>query len=201
MSKLFFTSGQFLQNGCLLSIACSKEAAIAKQFIEHTLEVLREATFEQFNLLIVTDSEKDEWWQGKKGPEGQLQPVPTIDIQVAPGKTRTYKVYSFDTGTYIRNGSHEADQLIYFGGSKNQKEPMTGGWHIEFNEARPKKNPADLKKFVAEHNKANKGAKNPAGKSAKAGKKEEESGEEEEPASGEEEEEEGSEAEESEPEE
>lgn len=60
--------------------------------------MLKQATYEQFNILIVTDGEKDEWWKDKTGPEGRILPMPNIEVKVAKGKTRTYQVYVFDTG-------------------------------------------------------------------------------------------------------
>jgi hypothetical protein len=44
----------------------------------------------------------------------------------------------------------EADQWTRYGESKIMKEPLNGWTHVEFNDARPKKNPDEIDKFIEE---------------------------------------------------
>jgi hypothetical protein len=59
--------------------------------------MLKEATLQQCNILIVTDHEHDEWWPKGQKPDEHLPGMPDIEVDVGGGKKRKYAVYCFET--------------------------------------------------------------------------------------------------------
>lgn len=84
--------------------------------------------------------------------------MPVIEVQVAKDKTINFQAYVFDTGQYIRHGKWEANSWTRYGDSKFFTETFTGTQHAEFNNARKKLNPDDVKKQQDEQAKKDKDA-------------------------------------------
>ena len=82
-----------------------------------------------------------------------------LQFTASSGKDYSFQAMVFDTGQYIRHGKWEPDHWTFFGDSKSFKETFTGTWHAEFNNARPKKNPDEVKKLQDENAKKDADAK------------------------------------------
>lgn len=128
----------------------SKEAArqddnefiIRKNFLDNSVALLKDATLGQYNIVIATDIEGDEF----KDLQGRLLPMDTLDLEIAPGKMVKFLVYLFDTGKYLRRGKWEGNYWAWTGESKKFSQFGDPAMHVHFDNAQTKLNPDDIKK-------------------------------------------------------
>lgn len=129
--------------------AKAKEAArtadnefnIRKNFLDNSVNAIKEATLSQFNIVICTDQERDDF----QDLTGQILPMDLIDVEVAQNKTVNFQVYVFETGKYLRHGKYERDHWWWWGENKKFFDPAA--MHVHFEVAQPKKNPDEIKKL------------------------------------------------------
>lgn len=116
------------------------EFNIRKNFLENAVNSIQTATCGQYNIVIATDQEKDDFQNLK----GQILPMDLLDVEVSKGKIVNFEVYVFDTGNYLRHGKYEQDNWWYFGQSKKWFDPAA--MHVDFNNAQKKLDPAAIQK-------------------------------------------------------
>ena len=116
------------------------EFNIRKNFLDNAVNSIKTATCGQYNIVICTDQQKDDFQNLK----GQILPMDLLDVEVSNGKTVNFQVYVFDTGNYLRHGKYEQDAWWYFGESKKWYDPAA--MHVDFNNAQTKLDPAAIKK-------------------------------------------------------
>lgn len=114
------------------------EFNMRNQFLENALQAVKNATVNQFNVVICTNQEKDDFQNLK----GQILPMNLITLTIAPNKTIDFQVYVFDTGNYLRHGKYETDYWQFFGESKKWYDPAA--MHVDFNNAQPKLDPSKI---------------------------------------------------------
>ena len=115
------------------------EFNMRKNFLENAVNSIQTATCGQYNIVIATDQEKDDFQNLK----GQILPMDLLDVEVSKGKIVNFEVYVFDTGNYLRHGKYEQDNWWYFGESKKWFDPAA--MHVDFNNAQ-KLDPAAIQK-------------------------------------------------------
>ena len=114
------------------------EFNIRKSFLENSVASLRDATLSQYNIVICTDQEKDDF----QDLQGRILPMDLIDVEVSPGKFVNFQVYIFETGKYLRRGRWELDAWGWWGSDKNWKDV---NYHVHFETAQKKLNPDEVK--------------------------------------------------------
>lgn len=118
----------------------NNEFNIRKNFLENAVNSIQTATCGQYNIVIATDQDKDDFQNLK----GQILPMDLLDVEVSAGKIVNFEVYVFDTGNYLRHGKYEQDSWWYFGQSKKWYDPAA--MHVDFNKAQKKLDPAAISK-------------------------------------------------------
>ena len=128
------------------------EFNIRKNFLENAVNSIKTATCGQYNIVIATDQQKDDFQNLK----GQILPMDLLDVEVSKGKIVNFEVYVFETGNYLRHGKYEQDHWWYFGESKKWFDPAA--MHVDFNNAQKKLDPAAIKKQQGDQTAAQKTA-------------------------------------------
>ncbi|KAF6219130.1 hypothetical protein HO133_004955 [Letharia lupina] len=118
----------------------NNEFNIRKNFLDNAVNSIKTATCGQYNIVIATDQQKDDFQNLK----GQILPMDLLDVEVSQGKIVNFEVYVFDTGNYLRHGKYEQDSWWYSGESKKWYDPMA--MHVDFNNAQKKLDPTAIKK-------------------------------------------------------
>lgn len=120
--------------------AKAKEAArnndnefnIRKKFLNNSVGAIREASYSQFNIVICTDQEHDDF----QNLQGRILPMDLIDVEVSQGKIVNFQVYVFDTGKYLRHGKWERDHWCWWGETNKWHDPFA--MHVHFENAQAK---------------------------------------------------------------
>ena len=112
------------------------EFNIRKNFLDNTVNAIKEATFGQYSIVICTDQSDDDFQE----LAGQVLPMDLVDVEVGDGKTVNFEVYVFDTGKYLRHGRWERDAWWYYGQSEVSYDVAM---HVHFDHAQPKLNPEE----------------------------------------------------------
>lgn len=121
----------------------NNEFNIAKNFLDNAVNSIKEATCGQYNIVIATDQDKDDFQNLK----GQVLPMDLLDVEVSAGKTVNFQVYVFDTGNYLRHGKYEQDKWWFYGESKKWYDPAA--MHVDFKNAQKKLDPSQIKAATA----------------------------------------------------
>ena len=127
--------------------AKAKEAArndenefnIRKNFLDNTVDAIRKATLSQYNIVIRTDQEHDDF----QNLTGEILPMDLVEVEVATGKSVNFQVSVFDTGKYLRHGKWERDHWWWWGSTKQWTDPAA--MHVHFEKAQPKIDPNTIK--------------------------------------------------------
>lgn len=114
------------------------ESNIRKQFLGNAISFLRTATFDQYNIVICTDYEHDEF----QDLQGQILLLKPIDVEVKKDVLVNFKVYIFDTGIYVRYGKRGREDWSWWGESKERIDPVA--MQLYFENAQPKKSAEDI---------------------------------------------------------
>lgn len=141
------------------------ESGIRKQFLDNAITSIRTATFDQYNIVICTDYEQDDF----QDLQGQILLLKPIYFEVKKDVLVNFKVYIFDTGLYIRHGKRDGDAWSWWGESKTKIDPVS--MQVYFEKAQPKKNADDINALMS-----NGGAQNTAAADADAAAKQAEEG-------------------------
>jgi hypothetical protein len=112
------------------------EFNIRKNFLDNTVNAIKEATLGQYSIVICTDQSDDDFQE----LAGQVLPMDLVDVEVGDGKTVNFQVYVFDTGKYLRHGRWERDGWWYYGQSEVSYDVAM---HVHFDHAQPKLNPEE----------------------------------------------------------
>jgi hypothetical protein len=112
------------------------EFNIRKNFLDNTVNAIKEATLGQYSIVICTDQSGDDFQE----LAGQVLPMDLVDVEVGDGKTVNFQVYVFDTGKYLRHGRWERDAWWYYGQSEVSYDVAM---HVHFDYAQPKLNPEE----------------------------------------------------------
>ena len=123
----------------------NNEFNIAKNFLVNAVNAIQEATCSQYNIVICTDQDKDDFQNLK----GQILPMDLLDVEVSQGKIVNFEVYVFDTGNYLRHGKYEQNSWWYWGQTKKWYDPAA--MHVDFNKAQPKLDPSQVQKQQAQN--------------------------------------------------
>ena len=115
------------------------EFNIRNQFLSNAVNAIKQATFSQFNIVICTDQNKDDF----QNLTGQILPMDLLNLEISEGKFVDFQVYVFDTGKYLRHGKYETDFWQYWGESKKWYDPAA--MHVSFDNAQKKLDPAAVK--------------------------------------------------------
>ncbi|KAH8601629.1 hypothetical protein B0O99DRAFT_713619 [Bisporella sp. PMI_857] len=115
------------------------EFNIRKNFLDNTVNAIKEATLGQYNIVICTDQSGDDFQQ----LTGQIMGLDLVDVEVGDGKIVNFQVYIFNTGKYLRRGKWERDSWWYYGQSNVWHDIAM---HVDFDNAQPKLNPDDIEK-------------------------------------------------------
>ena len=118
----------------------NNEFNIRKNFLVNAVNSIMEATCSQYNIVICTDQDHDDFQNLK----GQILPMDLLNVEVATGKVVNFEVYVFDTGNYLRHGKWEQDSWWYWGQSKVWHDPAA--MHVDFNNAQKKLDATAIKK-------------------------------------------------------
>ena len=121
------------------AISDDNEFNIRKNFLDNTVNAIKEATCSQFNIVICTDQEHDDFQNLK----GRILPMDLVTVDVAKNKPVDFQVYVFDTGNYLRHGKYELDHWNWFGETKKWYDPAA--MHVDFDKAQPKLDAAAIK--------------------------------------------------------
>ena len=76
----------------------NNEFNIRKNFLDNAVSAVRKATLSQYNIVICTDQEHDDF----QNLQGQILPMDLVDVEVSQEKVVIFQVYVFDTGRYLR---------------------------------------------------------------------------------------------------
>jgi hypothetical protein len=117
------------------------EFNIRKQFLDNAVEAIKQATYSQYNIVICTDQEHDDF----QDLTGQVLPMDLIEVTVAQNKTVNFQVYVFETGKYLRRGKWERDFWWWFGENKTFYDVAM---HVHFENAQPKKSQDEIQKLI-----------------------------------------------------
>jgi hypothetical protein len=112
------------------------EFNIRKNFLDNTVNAIKEATLGQYSIVICTDQSDDDFQE----LAGQVLPMDLVDVEVGDGKTVNFQVYVFDTGKYLRHGRWERDAWWYYGQSEVSYDVAM---HVHFDHAQPKLKPEE----------------------------------------------------------
>ena len=113
------------------------EFNIRKNFLDNTVNAIKEATLGQYNIVICTDQAGDEFQE----LTGQVLPLDLVDVDVGDGKSVNFQVNVFDTGKYLRRGKWERDSWWWYGESTKFSDI---DMHVHFDNAQPKLNPEEI---------------------------------------------------------
>lgn len=114
------------------------EFNIRNQFLQNAVNGIKEATCSQFNIVICTNQEKDDF----QNLTGQILPMNLLNLEIAPNKFVDFQIYVFDTGNYLRHGKYETDSWQYWGQSKKWYDPAA--MHVDFKNAQKKLDPSQI---------------------------------------------------------
>ena len=123
----------------------NNEFNIAKNFLVNAVSAIQDATCSQYNIVICTDQDKDDFQNLK----GQVLPMDLLDVEVSQGKIVNFEVYVFDTGNYLRHGKYEQNSWWYWGQTKKWYDPAA--MHVDFNKAQTKLDPTQVQKQQAQN--------------------------------------------------
>ena len=115
------------------------EFNIRKQFLENSVEAIRQATLSQYNIVIRTDQQHDDF----QDLVGEILPMQLIEVEVAKDKTINFQISVFQTGKYLRHGRWENDSWWYWGYTKKWTDPAA--MHVHFEKAQTKLDPQQVK--------------------------------------------------------
>jgi hypothetical protein len=115
------------------------EFNIRKNFLDNTVNAIKEATLGQYNIVICTDQSDDDFQQ----LTGQILPMDLVDVEIEDGKTVNFQIYVFSTGKYLRHGKWERDSWWYYGQSNVWYDVAM---HVDFDNAQPVLDPDDIEK-------------------------------------------------------
>lgn len=118
------------------------EFNIRKNFLDNTVNAIKDATLGQFNIVICTDQAGDDF----QDLTGRILPMDLVDVEVGDGKTVNFQVYVFDTGKYLRRGKWERDHWWYYGETQKFSDIAM---HVHFDTAQPKLNPDEVEQTQA----------------------------------------------------
>ena len=118
----------------------NNEFNIRKNFLDNAVNSIKTATCGQYNIVIATDQQKDDFQNLK----GQILPMDLLDVEVSSGKVVNFEVYVFETGNYLRHGKYEQDSWWFYGESKKWYDPAA--MHVDFNNPQKKLDAAAVKK-------------------------------------------------------
>jgi len=90
------------------------EFNIRKNFLVNAVNAIKEATMSQYNIVICTDQEHDDF----QALTGQILPMDLLNVEISAGKFVNFQVYVFETGRYLRRGRWELDSWGWWGESK-----------------------------------------------------------------------------------
>ena len=107
------------------------EFNIRKVFLENTINKIREATLNQYNIVICTDQAEDDFEE----LQGQWPGLELVSVDVGGGKSVNFQVYVFDTGKYLRRGKWEKNFWNYWGQTETFEDIFM---HVHFEKAQPK---------------------------------------------------------------
>ena len=111
---------------------------IRNQFLQNAVNEIKRVTCSQFNIVICTNQEKDDFQNLK----GQILPMNLLNLEIAPNKFVDFQIYVFDTGNYLRHGKYETNYWQYWGQSKKWYDPAA--MHVDFNNAQKKLDPSQV---------------------------------------------------------
>jgi hypothetical protein len=114
------------------------EFNIRNQFLQNAVAAIKTATCGQFNIVICTNQERDDFQNLK----GQILPMNLLNLEIAPNKFVDFQIYVFDTGNYLRHGKYETNYWQYFGESKKWYDPAA--MHVDFDKAQTKLDPTQV---------------------------------------------------------
>lgn len=104
----------------------NNEFNIRKNFLDNGVNAIQMATRGQYNIVICTDQQKDDFQNLK----GRVLPMELLEFELSQGKVVNFEVYVFETGKYLRHGRWERDNWWYFGESKVWYDPFA--MHVDF---------------------------------------------------------------------
>jgi hypothetical protein len=99
------------------------EFNIRNQFLSNAVNAIKDATCSQFNIVICTNQEHDDF----QNLQGQILPMNLLNLEIAPNKFVDFQIYVFDTGNYLRHGKYEGDYWQFWGQSKKCKSFLALG--------------------------------------------------------------------------
>ncbi|POS74932.1 hypothetical protein DHEL01_v206668 [Diaporthe helianthi] len=140
------------------------ESSIRRLFLDNAISSVRTATFDQYNIVICSDQENDEFHD----LQGQILPMDMVDVEVTKDAFVKFKVYVFDTGRYIRHGKMDGDHWRWWDESKIQTDPVP--MQVHFENAQPKKNACEINTFMGKQAADRKAAAGGGGVAAKTAK-------------------------------
>jgi hypothetical protein len=108
------------------------EFNIRNQFLSNAVDAIKKATFSQFNIVICTNQEHDDF----QDLQGQILPMDLMNLEISAGKFVDFQVYVFDTGKYLRHGKYESDYWQFWGNTKKFYDPAA--MHVHFDNAQKK---------------------------------------------------------------
>jgi hypothetical protein len=117
----------------------NNEFNIRNQFLSNAVNAIREATFAQFNIVICTDQEHDDF----QDLQGQILPMDLLNLEISAGKFVNFQVYVFDTGKYLRHGKYEGNYWQFWGNTKKFYDPAA--MHVHFDNAQTKRDANAIK--------------------------------------------------------
>ena len=115
------------------------EFNIRKNFLDNAVNAIQQATCSQFNIVICTNQEKDDF----QDLQGRILPMDLLNLEISEGKFVNFEVYVFDTGKYLRHGKYERDYWWFWGNDKPFYDPAA--MHVHFTHAQKKLDPTQIK--------------------------------------------------------
>ncbi len=115
------------------------EFNIRKNFLVNAVNAIKEATMSQYNIVICTDQEHDDF----QALTGQILPMDLLNVEISAGKFVNFQVYVFETGRYLRRGRWELDSWGWWGESKQFTDIFM---HVHFETAQKKLDADAIKK-------------------------------------------------------
>ena len=107
---------------------------IRKNFLENAVAAINNLLQGQYNIMLLTDQEKDIEWGGPL--KGRLLPMDLVEVEVGGGRKVNFQVMVFDEGKYLRKGKWEEDSISWYPDSAKMWKDVN--MHIEFS-PQPKK--------------------------------------------------------------
>lgn len=120
------------------------EFNIRKVFLENTINKIKEATLNQYNVVICTDQAEDDFEE----LQGQWPGLDLVEVNVGGGKNVNFQVYVFDTGKYLRRGKWEKNFWNYWGQTAEFTDIFM---HVHFEKAQPKLDPDQVQQQQAQN--------------------------------------------------